>query len=132
MLKGLIAILTADAGVQALVGQNEETVKYKVYPVIAPSTEKAPYITLTLAGGSRAAKGCGREHNFNVVSVAESYDAVDALDNAVITAYEDAAAGTYEGVPVDMINEVSVSVDSFSLDHKVYIRQSTFSCQLGE
>jgi hypothetical protein len=131
MLKGLIAILTADAGVQDLVGQNEEATKYKVYPVVAPSGEKAPYITASLAGGARSGKDCGRQFNFVVVSVATSYDDVDALDNAVIDAFDSMTAGTYEDVYVAFVVEVSLSVDGFNLDHQLYTRQSTFLCQLG-
>lgn len=132
MLRGPIAILTANATIQALIGQNETDDKYKVYPVIAPQTEKAPYITVAMMGGQRSGKGCGRQMQFVVACAASSYDAVSEIDEAVIDAYNDITAGVYEGVQVDFVNEVNLSSDEFNLDHQLYVRKSIFVCQLGE
>jgi len=48
MTQALIEILIANAGVQALVGQDDRG-KYKVYPVVAPQGVDQPYVLVSEA-----------------------------------------------------------------------------------
>lgn len=57
MTSGIIEILTDSIAVQTLVGQNEEANKFKVYPFIAPETEKGPYIVVAKTANSTNSQG---------------------------------------------------------------------------
>lgn len=128
MIKGVINILITDGGVQALVGQNAAEEKYKVYPVVCPQEEKAPYIAVRQTGMELAAKGyTDWNFQFAVVSYATSYDECFALDMAVLNAFIN-VTGTYENTIVSYINPVSLGVDGYTQDHGgIYYKTSTFS-----
>lgn len=114
MVSDVNDILKANSGVQALLGKNKANDKYKVYPVVVPVTEVAPYIAVSLASKSRLAKDCDFSYSYQVSSYAKSYDAVTALNDAVITALE--------GGGLIFTNES----DGYSNDHELYIKVSTF------
>lgn len=129
MLKGPIHILINNSTVQSLVEEKARegaAGKYKVYPSVAPATEKAPYIVLRQTGGIPLGKNCGRTVQFVAASYCESYDDVVALDNAVINAFSGAEAGTYNGVQMSSISEINLSVDDFVMEQKLYAKISTF------
>jgi hypothetical protein len=131
MLKAPIAILTANATVRSLVGLNAAEEKYKVYPVVAAQQESAPYIVCRIVGGSPQGKDCGRLVQLVAVSYATSYDDAAAIDEAVISAFDSFTPGTFEGVAVAYVHPFNLSVDDFHVDHKLYSKASTFTCQLG-
>lgn len=132
MLKALISILIQNATVQGLVGEKTVTAgEYKVYPVIATQVESAPYIVLRIIGGTPQAKDCGRLVQFIAVSYATSHDDVTALDEAVISAFDSFTPGTFESVSVAFVHPFNLSADDFVVEHKLYSKTSTFTCQLG-
>lgn len=128
MIKGVINILITDTGVQALVGLNAAGDKRKVYPVVCPQDEKAPYIAVRQTGMDLAAKGYADwNFQFAVVSYATSYDDCFALDMAVLNSFIN-VTGTYENIVVSYINPVTLGVDGYTQDHGgLYFKTSTFS-----
>lgn len=133
MLKGPIHILINNATVQSLVEAKERegaTGKYKVYPVVAPMTEQAPYVVVRQTGGAPLGKNCGSTVQFVCASYHTSYDEVVALDNAVIAALSNAASATYNGVSMSSISEINLSVDEFVVEHKLYAKLSTFQAMV--
>lgn len=134
MIKGIIYILENDPAVIAIVGEKEReggTGDYKIYPVVAPSTEKAPYVVIRQTGGVRLGKGqCGRTVEFTTASVATSYDTVSDLDAAIIDALETAGAGIYNGVTMSSVSAINLSADDFNLEHKVYLKLSTYQVNI--
>lgn len=134
MIKGIIYILENDPSVIAIVGEKEReggSGDYKIYPVVAPSTEKAPYVVIRQTGGLRLGKGqCGRIVEFTTASFATSYDTVSDLDSAIIDAFEASTAGIYNGVTMSTISAVNLSADDFSLEHKLYLKLSTYQVNI--
>ena len=57
MTSGIVEILTDSAAVQAEVGTNAEGMKYKVYPFVAPQTEKGPYIVVAKTANNTQSEG---------------------------------------------------------------------------
>jgi hypothetical protein len=57
MTSGIIKILTDSPAVQGLVGQNESSDKYKVYPFKAPQAEKGPYIVVAKTSNNTQSQG---------------------------------------------------------------------------
>lgn len=123
MVEGVIDILIANATIQTLVGQNAALDKYKVYPVIAPQTEKYPYIVVRLSSRVRGAKNCGYESSVDVISVHKSYDEVTDLDDAVITALEAAGNSVISYLNLTNTSDGWIQGDGDGL----YTRTSTFA-----
>lgn len=126
MLKAITYILENDATLQSLIGQNKAGGKHKVYPVVVPETEKAPYVVCRIAGRSREGKDCDSRYQIEVISYATSYDGVTEINDAIIDALESQTGGT--------INDVSFSfavynteMDGFEKDHDLYSKMVTFS-----
>ena len=114
MVSDVNDILKGNSGVQSLLGLNKAGDKYKVYPVVVPSSEVGPYIAVSLVSKSRLAKDCDFNYGYQVSSYAKSYDAVTALNDAVIVALE---GGGYI-----FTNES----DGYNNDHELYVKTSTF------
>lgn len=133
MIKAITYILENDVTVNSLVGNNDAGTKTKVYPVIAPSSEIEPYVTVRLTGKDSQGKGdCGYNYRFQVSSYATSYDDVTAINEAIISALINTSPGTINGISVGYINfitehdEFSVDRISITYEHPVYMKVSTF------
>lgn len=128
MVKVVTYILGNNVTVQGLLGnktQSQTEDYYKVYPVVAPSTEDAPYIAVRMTGKLLIAKGCGYTYTVNVVSYHRSYDEVTALNEAVITAITETAPATINGQSFGFLN-VTNEADDFVLESRLYAKITTF------
>jgi len=125
MLKAVTYILENDATLQSLIGSNKSGSKHKVYPVVVPETEKAPYCVCRIVSKERTAKNCGYIWSIEVTSYATSYDTVTDINDAVISALEGAASGTVNGENYGWSN-FSTESDQFDKDHDLYAKISTF------
>lgn len=94
MTAGVIAILIADTGVQALIGQNKSGNKYKVYPGICPQPENHPYLIVRRTGKNpvqcKGMPGGLVPHSFEVIAYHKSYNELDEIELAI----ENALNGT--------------------------------------
>jgi len=126
MIKAVTYILENNATVQGLVGLRASSASdYKVFPVVVPQSEKAPYIAVRLSGKSSLGKGCGYNYTVEVASYHTSYDDVTTLNAAVITALTGQARGTVNGVAFGALNFSNES-DDFAKDHGLYAKVTTF------
>lgn len=131
MVKAITYILENDATVQGLVGlktHEDVTAYHKIYPVVAPSTEVAPYCAVRLIGRTTIARDCDDVYQINVVSYATSYDAVTTLNAAVRSAIEGTAAATINGVAFGFANAVN-EADDFVKENGLYAKITTFEAQ---
>jgi hypothetical protein len=131
MVKAITYILENDATVQGLVGtksQDAVDAYHKIYPVVAPSTETAPYCAVRLIGRTTVAKGCDDVYQINVASYALSYDAATTLNEAVRSAIEATAAATINGVAFGYANAVN-EADDYVKEHNLYAKITTFEAQ---
>lgn len=125
MLKAVTYILENDATLQSIIGANKAGDKHKVYPVVVPETEKAPYCVCRIVSKERTAKACGYIWTIEVTSYATSYDKVTDVNDAVIAALEGEASGTVNDVDFGWANFSSES-DQFDKDHDLYAKITTF------
>ncbi len=125
MINAVTYILEHDSTVQGLVGLNAVGDKHKVYPVIAPQSETAPYIAVRVNGRVRAAKGCAWTWGIIIACYAISYDEASALNEAVINALEGAQGGTINSEDFSFLNQVN-EADDFVNEHKLYAKVTTF------
>jgi hypothetical protein len=130
MLKAVTYILENNATVQGLVGN--KTVDglesyHKIYPVVAPSEEKDTYCVCRVSGKAEISKGCDSyEYAIDVASYATTYDAITALNAAVISALTAQASGTINGVDFSYLNFVNES-DGYDLDRRLFFKVTTFN-----
>lgn len=133
MVKGITYILKNNAGVQALVGLNAAGDKYKVYPVVAPSSEVHPFITVSLTGKapieSKEAPNT-RIYTYDVVSYHQNYDGAEALDNAVVEAL-DWQEGTHNNVVFQEIRHTN-TVDGNMEPDGLFSKVSSFEAWVDE
>lgn len=128
MINAFTYIIENDTNVQPLLGLNAAEEKYKVYPVVAPSSEKFPYITCAILSAPKVAINCGYMYSIQVSVYHQSYDEVGALADAVRVALEDQAhAGQLiNGVQVGFINYTDIS-DAFTKgEQDLYVKLMTF------
>ncbi len=132
MVKAVTYIWENAATVQGLVGQNAAEDKYKVYPVAVPQSETGPYIIVRQSAKVAIGKGCNSfVYGIEVLSYALSYDAVTALNVAVINALQNQTPTTVNSVVYGYLN-LTNEIDSFSSDHgNQYIKISTFEGTAG-
>jgi hypothetical protein len=101
MIQGIIQILKDSTVVVSAVGQNEDGNKPKVYPVVCPQKEEAPYITVheTSKPPIRCKGTRPTDYNFtaNVICYADSYEKVNRMADAVESSV-DSTKGTFAGV----------------------------------
>lgn len=126
MVNAVTYILENDSTIQSLIGQNKSGSKTKVYPVVVPETEKAPYIVCRVAGRVREGKDCDSRYQIEVISYANSYDDLNAINDAIITALESEPGGTINGVSFSFA-VFNTEMDGFEKDHDLYSKMSTFS-----
>lgn len=125
MLKAITYILENDVTVQSLVGDNSSNTKHKIYPVVVPESEKAPYCVCRVSGRETISKNCASVWNIEVTSFHTSYDNLTLLNNAVIQAIESQTSDTINGEEFAfayMVNEI----DSYNSDHGLYAKSTTF------
>lgn len=125
MLKAIISILTNDATVRSLVGQNKAKDKYKIYPVVVPETETHPYLAARITGKNLGAKNCGHIYTIEVIAYHSSYDSVSALIEAAEDALLSEPAGTIEGISYGFSQLMNES-DDFVKDHDLFVKTATF------
>lgn len=130
MVKACTYILENDATVQSLVGEHNSGEQHKVFPVIAFEDSVAPYIVLTQIGTSAQGKNCDYLYTIQMVSYANSYDAVTTLNQAAIDAIVSENSGTVNSVRFGFANFIN-EVDGYDKDHNLYMKISTFEV-LGE
>lgn len=124
MVNAITYILDNDATVRSLVGLKTEPQTdnhYKIYPVVAPVGEVAPYIAVRQAGKVEAGKNCGHTYSIQVVSYAKSYDDVTELNDAVIDAIKNEANGTVNGFEFGFLN-LSNEQDDYVKEHSLYAK----------
>lgn len=131
MINAVTYILENNNTVKNLVGTRSRGTDYKVFPVVVPSSEEAPYIVARQTGKVSAGKSCGYVYTIDVISYATSYDEVNALNAAVISALEGQAVATVNGVTFGYLNQVNESDDFVKGDHDLYAKISTFEGQAG-
>jgi hypothetical protein len=128
VVKAVTYILENDSTVQGLVG-NKTTVDlesyHKIYPVVAPSNEIAPYCVARQSGKSVLAKDCDFGYFIDVMSFADSYDSVTTLNDAVIAALTAQAPGTVNGIAIGRIT-FNNEVDGYDVDRRLYVKTTTF------
>lgn len=125
MMNAVISILENDASVQSVIGQNALGSKYKIYPVVAPETERAPYCVCRIFSKEEGAKDCGYIWTFEVSTYATSYDTVTTINEYVIDALKSESPGVINGDDFGWAlfdNEV----DDFEKDHDLYVKRTTF------
>lgn len=125
MLKAITYILENDNGVQSLVGNNAAGDKHKIYPVVVPETENAPYCVCRVVGKTKSGKNCGYLWTIEVASYHRSYDDVTLLNDAVITALESEGSGTVNSESFGWANMTN-ETDDFNKDHDLYTKITTF------
>lgn len=135
MTAAIVAILIADVNVQPLVGMNASGDKYKVYPVIVPESEAHPYIVVRTT--SRPPEECKNQRpsafmpSVTVFCYAQTYEAVLALEAAVIDALDHKDGGTYGGMNLNNLRYMDTS-DAFVKTNDgigLYVRQPQFDAQ---
>lgn len=125
MLKAITYILENDSTVQSLVGLNKAGDKHKVYPVVIPETEAAPYVVARISGKILGAKGCGHIFTIEVNVYHYSYDDVSALAQAVEDALLSEPEGTINSVSFGWAQLLNES-DEFVKDHDLYVKTLSF------
>ena len=125
MIQGIVQNLLDDPTVSGLVGT-------KVFPVVAPQGVKKPYITARIIGNdpnsNKDAPSTLDDERFQIVSYAEKYTQVDAIDNAV-RACTDNASGEVEGIKFDRIY-FETHEDLFDQEDQAYIRNSKYRAMI--
>jgi len=125
MIKAVTYILENNSTVQGIVGLRSAGTDYKVFPVVVPQSEKAPYIAVRLSGKTSLGKDCGYTYTVEVVSYHTSYDDVTTLNAAVISALTGQAGATVNGVAFGALNFSNES-DDFVKDHGLYAKVTSF------
>lgn len=125
MLKAITYILENDVTVQSVVGLNKAGDKHKVYPVVIPETETAPYLVARITGKTLGAKGCGYIFTIEVNAYHYSYDDVSALAAAAEDALLSEGQGTINGVSFGWAQLLNES-DEFVKDHDLYVKTLSF------
>lgn len=125
MLKAITYILENDNGVQSLVGNNAAGDKHKIYPVVVPETETAPYCVCRISSKTITGKNCGYIWTIEVSSYDTTYDDVTLLNDAVINALISEGPGTVNSETFGWANHVNES-DDFNKDHDLYVKIATF------
>ncbi len=126
MIKAVNYILNNDAPLSALVGRNLADTKTKVYPVIAPNPELAPYIVTSVQGTEVMTKGCADKLTIQVVSYAKGYDEVVDISAAARTALTEQQAGTINGYVFSFVNFINEVDGPYDINNSLYTRISIF------
>lgn len=124
-----------DAGFQAIAGRNNAGTKYKVYPVIAPAREVAPYSAVRQISHVGQLCSIGRATSFDdvyaVASYHKNYEQCIEIDNAVVDALAE-KSGTFNGVVFDQIRHQNSFDTDYEEERELYVRISTFTAVVHE
>lgn len=135
MVKGITHILKSDAAFQSAVGQNEAGDKYKVYPVVCPYPEKAPYSVVIQTGKTpiecKGGTPTSFTYTYDVYSFHVNYDTVVTINQAVIDALSLPNGGTYNGVVFDDIRFTNER-EAYDKDYSLFAKISSFEAQVDE
>jgi hypothetical protein len=130
MIQGVTYILENDATFGSIVGLNKAGTKYKVYPVVTPQDEEAPYAVVLLTGKSPFGQckdaSITYEYSFDVYSYHKNFEQVVTLDEAVMDAL-DGLSGTYNSIVFQSIRFNTARDEPFSVDYKLFSRVSSFT-----
>jgi hypothetical protein len=132
MIAGIIEILKENTGIQGLVGQKNATPgEYKIYPVVAPQTEKAPYITVNQTSRVPQCKGSSSgNYGFDVWATNINYEDSKTLGDAVITVLDQQSATTSVGYNFSFINLVNQQERFEKVEEGVmHVNIVSFECQ---
>lgn len=138
MVKALTYILANDATVASLVGDNGAANTAKVYPVIATQAERYPFVVVRQAARlpefCRGQRPTTFNYTYDVAIVAKDYDELDALQEAVIDAIEDASvSATINGVRfTDRIRNTNAFDAEYIEKYECYERVLTFAGVVNE
>ncbi len=132
MVNAVTYILDNNTTVKSLVGlRSGATTDYKVFPVVVFESEKAPYIVVRQSGRVSTAKNCGSTYTVDVISYANSYDAVNALSEACKVAIEAQTSTTVNGVSYGFMNMVNEVDGEFVREHLLYSKVATYEGTAG-
>jgi hypothetical protein len=133
MIKAIIDILNKSSHVTNAVGLNSEGNKAKVYPVVTPQSESAPFVNVRESGRDAIqCKGSATtEYNYSisVVCYAESYEEVNNIADAVQLSLDN-QKGTFGGQNVKSMKYQSRQ-DSFDQAAQLYVKDITITGQCG-
>ena len=122
MIQGIVQTLLDNGSVTALVAD-------KVYPVVALQGIKKPYVTARITSNSpnqnKDASSTFDSVSFQVLSYSEKYSEVDAIDNAIRGAIDN-ATGDVEGIEFDRIY-FETHEDLFDQEDQAFIRSSRYT-----
>jgi hypothetical protein len=125
MIKAVTYILENNATVASLIGNNAANDKTKVYPVVVPESEKAPYLVVRMTSKTLQGKGCNFLFGFEVICYAKSYDDLDEIEDAVTSALTGQVADNINGWAVSYIHFTNES-DDFVKEHALYAKVINF------
>ena len=135
MVKGITHILKSNAGVRALIGQNEAGDKYKVYPVMCPNPEKSPYIVVIQTARTpidcKGSSPTSFDYSYDVYSFDANYDTVVSINHTVIDALDLQTKATHNSVVFDEIRFTNEK-EAYDKDYRLYAKISSFEAQVDE
>lgn len=135
MVKGVTHILKNNSTVQGLIGQNARGDKYKVFPVVCPTPDVAPYLVVKMTG--RAPIDCKGGaattfiYSYDVYAFDRNYDTVVSIAEAVESALALSDGGTHNGVVFDEIRYTNRS-EGYDKEFGLFAQISSFEAQVDE
>ena len=101
MTSGIIEILLDSTDIQNLVGTNDTTAKWKVYPTVAPQDEKLPYIIVSKVSNDKQTISMGKDTDstldypeYDVLCYAKNFRTTEQMDIAVRDALDNKTSAT--------------------------------------
>lgn len=124
MIKEVIEKLISDTDIQDKVGVNKAGTTVKVFPVVCPQGETAPYVTCSITGsdpiGCKEHRGLPEEEYFDIITYAEKYDQLDDIEHTIVD-----VLNTLEDDVFSLVILQSHK-DMFDNDRKIFARVSSF------
>jgi hypothetical protein len=132
MTSGIIEILTESVGVQTLVGQNQDSDKYKVYPTVAPQKESEPYIIVVKTSNSGQSQGKEVEStldypSYDVLCYAKNFRTTERLHEACRAALDNMTSVT--AVCTFRRIWLQTDRDAFDNDAQLYVHVATYAAE---
>ncbi len=134
MISGIIQVLVNNAAIQALAKLNKAGDKYKVYPVRADQSEKAPYITVFQSSNDPVTSADKTEPSHldyvkvTVTGWSLSYREAELMAEAIRAAldYKSLTSVGYDLQKIWLINDF----DGYNPDTKLYCHPMEFAIEL--
>ena len=137
MTEGITHIIKNDSGVQALIGQNKEASKYKVYPGVSDQPEQWPYTVVKIL--SKVPFKCKGEsptrftYNFVVISYHVIYLSCQQIDKAIFWALDNVTPGIYNGVNIRALTFENTVDDRLQISSGIlHAKISTYEALVNE